>query len=363
MLLVHAHPDDETINNGATMAKYVAEGAQVTLVTCTRGEEGEVLVPELAHLAAADGDGLGPHREGELAAAMAVLGVTDHRFLGGPGRFRDTGMLYDESGAATKPETIRPDTFWSADLLEAADLLVSIIREIRPQVLVTYDEHGGYGHPDHVQAHRVATYATSLAAAPSYRIDLGAPWAVQKVYWSASPRSVMAEALELAKKAGINFFDMESVEDLPFLIDDELVTTKVTARQHYDQKMAALRAHATQITEDGPFFALAGLDGSNAFADEYYRLVQGRAVRDAGDSLETDLFAGVQLDDDRLGDSDAVPPAQHQRMAEVSGDDAGSEAASAATTGAESRAANGTAKVATEGASVARNEGVARAVG
>src|SRR5438445_9134466 len=106
LLLVHAHPDDETINNGVTMARYVAEGAHVTLVTCTLGEEGEVLVPELAHLAADQTDELGPHRINELAAAMKELGVTDHRFLGAPGKYRDTGMIYDENGhAAVPPET------------------------------------------------------------------------------------------------------------------------------------------------------------------------------------------------------------------------------------------------------------------
>ena len=160
LLLVHAHPDDETIGNGATMAHYAAEGAHVTLVTCTLGEEGEVLVPELAHLAADQDDQLGRHRVGELATAMEALGVRDHRFLGGPGRYRDSGMM-------GLPTNDRPDAFWQADLDEAAALLVEVIREVRPQVLVTYDENGGYGHPDHIQAHRVAMRAAELAADPS----------------------------------------------------------------------------------------------------------------------------------------------------------------------------------------------------
>ena len=159
LLLVHAHPDDESINNGATMAKYVSEGAGVTLVTCTLGEEGEVLVPDLVHLAADADDALGEHRIGELAAAMKALGVTDHRFLGGAGHFRDSGMEWHESGAAAPKATVRDDTFWRADLTQAANLLVEIIREVRPQVLVTYDQFGNYGHPDHIQAHRVAMYA------------------------------------------------------------------------------------------------------------------------------------------------------------------------------------------------------------
>jgi len=128
LLLVHAHPDDESINNGATMAQYVDEGRSVTLVTCTLGEEGEVLVPELAHLAADQQDGLGPHRIGELEAAMAELGVTDFRILGGAGRYRDSGMDWDETGHAKPKDTVRDDTFWRADLTEAATLMVEIIR-------------------------------------------------------------------------------------------------------------------------------------------------------------------------------------------------------------------------------------------
>ncbi len=140
MLLVHAHPDDETINNGATMARYVAEGASVTLLTCTLGEEGEVLVPELELLAADHADQLGGYRISELSAAMAALGVTDWRFLGGPGRYRDSGMMGTRAND-------KPRAFWQADLDEAVAHAVAVVREVRPQVVVTYDENGGYGHP------------------------------------------------------------------------------------------------------------------------------------------------------------------------------------------------------------------------
>src|SRR5215207_7437572 len=176
MLLVHAHPDDESITNGATMAKYAAEGALVTLVTCTLGEEGEVLVPELAHLAADREDAIGPVRVKELGTAMEALGVTDHRFLGVPGRYRDSGMM-------GLPTNDRPDAFWQADVDAAAADLVAVIREVRPQVLVTYDEQGGYNHPDHIQAHRVSMRALNLAADPRFRPHLGEPWLVGKVYW------------------------------------------------------------------------------------------------------------------------------------------------------------------------------------
>ena len=128
-----------------------APGRHVTLLTCTLGEEGEVLLPDLAHLAADQSDTLGAHRRGELADAMAALGIDDYRLLGGPGTYRDSGMM-------GTPANSKGGCFWRADLLEAATHAVQIIREVKPQVLVTYDDFGGYGHPDHIQAHRVAMY-------------------------------------------------------------------------------------------------------------------------------------------------------------------------------------------------------------
>src|SRR3712207_2858791 len=185
-LFVHAHPDDETINNGATMARYVDEGVSVTLLTCTLGEEGEVLVPELAQLAADQADQLGGYRIGELRAAMAALGVTDARFLGGAGRFRDSGMM-------GTPANQHARAFWNADLDEAVAHAVAVVREVRPQVVVTYDENGGYGHPDHIQAHRVAMRAVDAGADPAYRPDLGDAWDVAKGYWCSVPRSVLRQ--------------------------------------------------------------------------------------------------------------------------------------------------------------------------
>ncbi len=193
LLLVHAHPDDESIGQGATMARYVAEGAGVTLVTCTAGEMGEILVPELVHLAADQEDKLGEHRRGEIADAMKVLGVTDHRWLGGFQTYRDSGMKWHEDGYAIAADDIHDNAFWHADLTEAADHLVRVIREVQPQVLVTYDQFGGYGHPDHIQAHRVAMYAAQLAAVPSYARDLGEPWEIAKIYWGAMSESRMRD--------------------------------------------------------------------------------------------------------------------------------------------------------------------------
>jgi N-acetyl-1-D-myo-inositol-2-amino-2-deoxy-alpha-D-glucopyranoside deacetylase len=286
LLLVHAHPDDETIGQGVTMAKYAADGARVTLVTCTLGEEGEVLVPELEHLAADQDDTLGEYRMTELAKALAELGVTDQRFLGGAGRYRDSGMM----GLDTND---RPGCFWRADLREAADLLVEIIREVRPQVLVTYDQDGGYGHPDHIQAHRVAMYGAQLAAVPSYRLDLGEPWEIAKIYWSATKESRMRDGLRRMRDAGTPFFDVDPDGELPsFATPDELITTEIDGRDRVEQKLAAMRAHATQIATDGPFFALSNNIGSEAWGIESYRLVKG-ASGERTEGVEDDLFAGV----------------------------------------------------------------------
>ena len=296
LMLVHAHPDDETIGQGATMAKYAAEGRGVTLVTCTAGEMGEILVPELEHLAADRDDRLGEHRRGELADAMAALGVTDHRFLGGFGAYRDSGMKWHEDGHAVAADDVHENAFWRADLTAAANHLVEVIREVRPQVLVTYDEFGGYGHPDHIQAHRVAMYAAQLAAVPSYRKDLGEPWEIAKIYWGAMSASRMREGLRALRAAGdsTSFEGMDPDGTLPFFaIADEDLSAAVDAQDYLDHKMAAMRAHATQITTDGPFFALSNQVGSTAFGVEYYRLAKGERGPVGEDGLETDLFAGI----------------------------------------------------------------------
>lgn len=278
MLLVHAHPDDETINNGATMAMYAALGAQITLITCTRGEEGEVLVPGLSHLASSDSDMLGDHRIAELAAAMKELGVSDHRFLGDEVvKFRDSGMMGTEVNN-------RSDVFWKADVDTAARLLVDVIDETRPHLLITYDEIGGYGHPDHIQAHRVAMRAAALSTA----------WDIPKIYWNAFPKSLIAQGIKEMKKNGSNFFGAESVDDLPFAKDDALVTAVIDGTEYVDRKMAAMKAHETQIALDGPFFALSNNLGLQIWGKEFYSLVKGTAAAPFdSDGRETDLFAGL----------------------------------------------------------------------
>ena len=279
ILLVHAHPDDETINNGATMAMYAALGAEVTLVTCTRGEEGEVLVEEHAHKAAAHDDLLGDHRVIELADAMKALGVTDHRFLGEPNiKYRDSGMM------DTEPNK-RPDCFWQADLDTAAQHLVAVIDEVKPHILITYDEFGGYGHPDHIQAHRVAMAAAEKSV-----------WQIQKIYWNVTPRSVIQEGIDKMKELGSDFMGAESADDLPFCKDDSFVSAHVDGNAYVNQKMDAMRAHATQIAVDGPFFALSNNLGLQVWGNEYYTLVKGQKSEPFDDlGRETDLLAGVSL--------------------------------------------------------------------
>ena len=280
LLLVHAHPDDETIGNGVTMAKYATAGTQVTLVTCTRGEEGEILLSELANLASDKDDKLGEQRIIELKNAMHELGIKDYRFLGAPNKkWRDSGMM-------GTPQNDRNDVFWQTDLDEAALELVKIILETKPQVLITYDEFGGYGHPDHIKAHRVAMRAAELA------IDQG--WKISKIYWNTTPRSVVQEGIEKMKEVGSDFFGAESVEDLPWAKPDELVTTVINAPEFVPQKLAAMKAHATQISIDGPFFALSNNLGLEVWGDEYYTLVKGEVAAPFDTKgRELDIFAGV----------------------------------------------------------------------
>ncbi len=291
LLLVHAHPDDETIGTGAVMARYAGEGVHVTLLTCTLGELGEVLVPELEGIAAERADQLGGYRIAELAAAMQALGVDDHRFLGGAGRWRDSGMM-------GTPGNDDPRAFWacaSNEQLfdEAVAQAVAVIRELRPQVLVTYDDFGGYGHPDHIMAHRVAMAAAERAGQPG---GDGEPWTIGKIYWTALPKSVLQRGIDALRAAGDeSFFDgVDSADDLPMGNADEEVTTAVDGREFAAAKDAAMRAHATQIAVDGPFFALSNNVGMPMLGIEYFRIVSGTLGDDRdADGRETDLFAGL----------------------------------------------------------------------
>jgi N-acetyl-1-D-myo-inositol-2-amino-2-deoxy-alpha-D-glucopyranoside deacetylase len=307
MLFVHAHPDDESIGTGATMAKYAAEGAHVTLVTCTLGELGEIIPPGLAALAADRDDQLGGYRIGELGAACRALGVGDHRFLGGPGRWRDSGMI-------GTPGNDDPRAFWQADVDEAARDLAAVIREVRPQVMVTYDDDGFYGHPDHIQAHRVSYRAYQLAADPAVILDSGGcdpapPWQVSKFYASTTPQSQLDQEIEMlqagapggtvapgAQRLPSGFRLPASAADLVYGVPDEQVTTEIDASCYLDAKLAAMRAHATQISVEGTFFALSNQVAQLASGVEYYALLAGEPGPDGLYGREDDLFAGIAAD-------------------------------------------------------------------
>lgn len=300
-MLVHAHPDDESSQSAATMAHYVAEGAAVTLVTCTLGELGEIVTPELDHLRDKPTE-LGRHRLGELAAAMAQLGVTDFVRLGGDGRWSDSGMAYDEAtGFAIPAEDLPDNAFWKADLLAAATDLVALIRDRRPQVLITYDSFGHYGHPDHIQAHRVTHYAYTLAAAPAFRPDLGPAWQVDRILWSASPADEMRAMIRVAKEAaadrddeGPSFFaayDPDGPDDPPMSTPNRYIVARIAGAPWRAQRLAALRAHRSQITEEGIRW-FTDEDHMGPFMNECYVLGAGTPPPGVAD----DLFAGIDSD-------------------------------------------------------------------
>jgi N-acetyl-1-D-myo-inositol-2-amino-2-deoxy-alpha-D-glucopyranoside deacetylase len=286
LLLVHAHPDDETITTGGIMARYAAAGVTVTLLTCTLGEEGEILVPELAGLAADAADQLGGYRIAELRAAVRTLGVTDQRFLGGVGRYRDSGML-------GTPANGHPRALWRAytdpvRFAGAVRAAVEVVRDVRPHVVVTYDPNGGYGHPDHVMAHRIATAAVRAAA------ELGAAsWQVAKLYWTAMPAAVLHREAETVRAAGTPFTAPEPGR-LP-AVDDAEVTTAVDIGDFVDAKVAALSAHRTQVAVHERFYALTNMIGRAVAPTEYFRLAAGSLGNDRDSAgRETDLFSGVR---------------------------------------------------------------------
>lgn len=292
---MHAHPDDESIETGATMAKYAAQGARVTLVTCTLGELGEVIPAELGYLAWDADGGLGEYRIGELAAACAALGVSDHRFLAAAGPAEDprTPVTWRDSGMMGTPSNEWAGSFWLADVDEAARELLGIIEEVRPQVMISYDENGFYGHPDHIQAHRVARRAFALADG-----------LVSKLYATAMPRSVLPEAMALTSEADADpgllaetgFKPVASLDEVPFGVDDSKVTTQIDAADYLDAKLAAMRAHRTQISVHGSFFALSNMVARRALGTEHYTLLAGPSVagRGVSASRENDLFAGIE---------------------------------------------------------------------
>jgi N-acetyl-1-D-myo-inositol-2-amino-2-deoxy-alpha-D-glucopyranoside deacetylase len=289
LLFVHAHPDDETITNGVTIAHYVGRGAQVKVVTCTLGEEGEVIGDQWAQLAVEHADQLGGYRIGELTAALHALGVIGPTYLGGPGRWRDSGMVGAEARGRQR--------FSDADQREAVGALVAIIRELRPHVVVTYDPNGGYGHPDHIQTHVVTTAAVAAAGTDDYP---GTPWSVPKVYWTVIARSAFT-----AGWAALGPGDMRDEWVIPpadgdfggLGYGDDEIDAVIDDPAALPAKMTALRAHDTQLTV-GPTGRALALSNNLALpivGQEHYILAAGAAGDRDERGWETDLLAGVEL--------------------------------------------------------------------
>ena len=279
LMLVHAHPDDESIFTGATMAKYAAEGARVALVTCTMGERGVIRTAQPPGPEADPPPGedrmalLGKLRVSELEAACAELGVTEHWYLGGRGRWRDSGV----SGCDD------PRAFCNADLEEATAELAALVREVRPQVMVTYDANGFYGHPDHIQAHRVAWRAYQQSCDPSRT----------RFYAVTMPKALLADTINEAQQSQPGGRRV-TPDDFPRVgLPEDQVTSEICGESFLEAKLAAIKAHATQIVVDGPFFEAAGLPRMRAPGTEYYQLLSAQDTVTAGpggQQRENDLF-------------------------------------------------------------------------
>lgn len=309
LLMVHAHPDDETTTTGATAALYAAESIDVHLVTCTRGERGEILDPEdhcAVYGAAVDHHrALGELRARELAAAAGKLGIKGFRFLGGPGRWWDSGMVGEQGNDD-------PRSLVAGDFDEQVTALAAVIREVRPQVLVTYDARGGYGHPDHIRAHELSLAAVDRAAERA-RAEEAEPWSVAKVYAAVVPVSILRSVARRLGTGGDSPFaalaqalagsDPGQDVPIPYGVPDAMVTARIDARDWLDAKTAAMRAHRSQMAPDGWFFKLAaGADGG--FGMEYFQLLRGVPGRVLEDGFEADLFAGLRAVDDEDWDPD-----------------------------------------------------------
>lgn len=280
LLFVHAHPDDETLTTGLAMAAYAARHHEVHLLTCTLGEEGEVIPAALAHLGAARDDSLGPWRQEELGAAMSVLGVR-HSVLGEDPQ-RAVASRYRDSGMAAAPSAEHPDAFVRADPVEAATLVAAHIRAVRPDVVVTYDEQGGYGHPDHVQTHRVTMSALSTLAAEAEAGGVAAPAVfciLTPASWASQDRRWL---LDNVVSAGPNCVVPQPDEPYPpSVVPDDSVTHMVEEPTLVDIQSRALAEHATQVVVHPGFYTLSNhiasrLSGREGFAQ--FDPVAGRLV-------------------------------------------------------------------------------------
>ncbi|MGC2655944.1 MAG: N-acetyl-1-D-myo-inositol-2-amino-2-deoxy-alpha-D-glucopyranoside deacetylase [Mycobacterium sp.] len=277
LLFVHAHPDDESITNGGTIAHYVARGANVRVITCTLGEEGEVIGERYALLAVDHADQLGGYRISELTKALHALGVDEPTFLGGPGRWRDSGMAGESRGHHT--------AFVDAGD-EAVEELVDILDSLRPHVVVTYDPKGGYGHPDHVQTHRVT--AAAIAAAR---------WKVPKFYWTVLASGALQTALDDLRDIPSDWIRLPDLGRSEYTYAYREIDAVIDAGRHFSAKVAALAAHTTQLTlaPDRRSFALSNNIVLPILVEEHFVLAAGTAGPRDSRGWETDLLAGLAL--------------------------------------------------------------------
>jgi N-acetyl-1-D-myo-inositol-2-amino-2-deoxy-alpha-D-glucopyranoside deacetylase len=302
LMAVHAHPDDETITMGGTLAHYAAtnsiargESTDVIVVTGTRGELGEIVIPERD--TPDEHERLGETRMGEIAAAMRALGVQRWENLG----YRDSGMEGSEENA--DPRCFHQHV--SIDLDATTEPLVRLIRSARPDVLATYDDFGGYGHPDHIAAAKIARRAWEVAGDPAWRPEAGPAWAPKKLYETRIPDSQRDAVLALLESRGIESWWSEPKDAAPEDLEkwrtwraamacpDEIITTRINIREHLAAKRRAIQAHATQIKPDGPLLMLSEEDQIALGAREQYRLIAHRL--DVAPTLpEEDLFAGLR---------------------------------------------------------------------
>lgn len=286
LLFVHAHPDDETLTTGASIAHYAARGARVQVVTCTLGEEGEVIGERWARLAVEHADQLGGYRIGELTAALQALGAEPPMFLGGAGRWRDSGMV----GTPAR----RRQRFIDADDRQTVGALVAVIRALCPHVVVTYDPGGGYGHPDHVHTHRVTTAAVAAAAGTAHP---GRPWTTPKFYWTVTATGAARAGLRELRAADLLARWRRPADDEIGGYPDERIDAVVEATDMLGAKVAAMTAHATQVVvgPTGRAFALSNNVALPVLGSEHYVLAAGAAGNRDTRGWETDLLAGLDL--------------------------------------------------------------------
>ena len=279
LMVVHAHPDDEVIGTGGAFAYYASQGVRTVLVTCTLGEEGEIVLPELD--TEENHQRLAELRFEELKAAVEILAISDLEIL----PYRDSGMM-------GRPSNEHPECFNKADRQEATGRLVRLVRHYRPQVLVTYNEDGGYGHPDHLMAHAITVAAFAAAGDSTAFPEAGEPWTPLKLYYIAFRRSVWLRAWEAMRDRGHKTPLDDPEFDLTRFVDDPRPTTRIPVFPFLERKFAALRAHRTQIKPDWAMLALPSELQQELLSDEHFVCAESRVPVPEGEEL--DLFAGIR---------------------------------------------------------------------